>query len=550
MAPRKSLPSRPAVSTPRSRPNTAQRSQSTVKRPRTARADTAGSSTSDQIQVSVSPLRSGKTRTAPLEANDTLSQIEVDLNGHEVEGSGEQVIVLENMGEAAEVDLEAELEAWQDFAHEHYEMVEQLPLELHRNFRLLRELDDGCQAQVGLLHTLVRQYATERISLCKKVAANSAEGHGPPILPVDEGPQIPDTAEQQDMEMQDTQDEPVPITAEDQEAARVALTEGVQETPGVPVSDGAGGLIIHVDPSTEGTADVEEAPRPRIAFPTAESTLEQLVEESESAPPEALVQAGSDAGGSAEGEIGADAVVEASAEVDQLGGEKAPESEVSDPTPSELPSRHLSEIARLAREMVRTAEEKVAVAVGAYNAIDRHIRALDSALTAQEASILLGLRPETLPSANVDESLNMAGDTGALGGYGGINGVSGDEGELAVATSASRSHKKKKGRKSIKADAEKEEEPAAFEQAYNIPADPNEPRYCYCNQVSFGQMVGCDNDECPIEWFHMACAGLQAEPTGKWWCNICRPKMGLGKGGAGKVPPKNVGTGSGARKKR
>lgn len=24
--------------------------------------------------------------------------------------------------------------------------------------------------------------------------------------------------------------------------------------------------------------------------------------------------------------------------------------------------------------------------------------------------------------------------------------------------------------------------------------DPNEPRYCICNQVSYGDMVACDND--------------------------------------------------------
>lgn len=46
-----------------------------------------------------------------------------------------------------EQDPEKELEAWQDFAAEHYEMVEQLPLELHRNFRLLRESDDGCAGE-------------------------------------------------------------------------------------------------------------------------------------------------------------------------------------------------------------------------------------------------------------------------------------------------------------------------------------------------------------------------------------------------------------------
>ncbi len=27
------------------------------------------------------------------------------------------------------------------------------------------------------------------------------------------------------------------------------------------------------------------------------------------------------------------------------------------------------------------------------------------------------------------------------------------------------------------------------------PLDPNEPTYCLCNQVSFGEMIGCDNDD-------------------------------------------------------
>lgn len=29
--------------------------------------------------------------------------------------------------------------------------------------------------------------------------------------------------------------------------------------------------------------------------------------------------------------------------------------------------------------------------------------------------------------------------------------------------------------------------------------DPNEPRYCLCNQVSYGDMVGCDNDDVSIK---------------------------------------------------
>lgn len=42
--------------------------------------------------------------------------------------------------------------------------------------------------------------------------------------------------------------------------------------------------------------------------------------------------------------------------------------------------------------------------------------------------------------------------------------------------------------------------------------DESEPRYCYCNQVSFGEMVACDNDACPTEWFHLSCVGLTKPP--------------------------------------
>ncbi|OJD15589.1 hypothetical protein AJ78_04179 [Emergomyces pasteurianus Ep9510] len=42
--------------------------------------------------------------------------------------------------------------------------------------------------------------------------------------------------------------------------------------------------------------------------------------------------------------------------------------------------------------------------------------------------------------------------------------------------------------------------------------DEGEPRYCYCNQVSFGEMVACDNETCPREWFHLSCVGLSRAP--------------------------------------
>jgi hypothetical protein len=56
----------------------------------------------------------------------------------------------------------------------------------------------------------------------------------------------------------------------------------------------------------------------------------------------------------------------------------------------------------------------------------------------------------------------------------------------------------------------------------DLPVDPNEPVYCYCRQVSYGQMIACDNEGCQREWFHFTCVGLTAEPKGKWYCPDCR----------------------------
>ena len=33
--------------------------------------------------------------------------------------------------------------------------------------------------------------------------------------------------------------------------------------------------------------------------------------------------------------------------------------------------------------------------------------------------------------------------------------------------------------------------------------DPNEPRYCLCNDVSYGEMVGCDNEDVSTLFFRV-----------------------------------------------
>ncbi|SMN18598.1 similar to Saccharomyces cerevisiae YNL097C PHO23 Probable component of the Rpd3 histone deacetylase complex, involved in transcriptional regulation of PHO5 [Maudiozyma saulgeensis] len=57
--------------------------------------------------------------------------------------------------------------------------------------------------------------------------------------------------------------------------------------------------------------------------------------------------------------------------------------------------------------------------------------------------------------------------------------------------------------------------------------DYGEPLYCYCNQVAYGEMVGCDGDSCELEWFHLPCIGLETLPKGKWYCKDCQNKLKL-----------------------
>lgn len=84
--------------------------------------------------------------------------------------------------------------------------------------------------------------------------------------------------------------------------------------------------------------------------------------------------------------------------------------------------------------------------------------------------------------------------------------------------------------------------------------EDSEPRYCYCNEISFGDMVACDNDACPREWFHLSCVGLTKPPgkngksscfllalipgnmltahlVAKWYCNECKENMRRSRNG-------------------
>jgi len=55
--------------------------------------------------------------------------------------------------------------------------------------------------------------------------------------------------------------------------------------------------------------------------------------------------------------------------------------------------------------------------------------------------------------------------------------------------------------------------------------------YCYCHGPEVGTMVGCDNTDCKIEWFHTVCLEMKSVPKGQWYCPDCwkLPQFSKGK---------------------
>jgi hypothetical protein len=230
----------------------------------------------------------------------------------------------------------------------------------------------------------------------------------------------------------------------------------------------------------------------------------------------------------------------------------------------------LSHIGWLSEELFRASEEKVNLAQAGYDSVDRHIRLLDQAIKEQEASISLDIRsgthlaPILLPDLVVPRWARpsrvthspMPTISGAAEeneddesplrnvGHGGLS-------PLIVSSDGPddpRVQPQKKGKKGNRKLTRKKAEQSCVDVLepprrgvrslkltvsmpvrFAVPppglvADPEEPRYCYCDRVSFGEMIACDGKGCDREWFHLDCVGLKKAPSNKstkWYCLNC-----------------------------
>ncbi|KAJ0970394.1 hypothetical protein J5N97_023271 [Dioscorea zingiberensis] len=157
-------------------------------------------------------------------------------------------------------------------------------------------------------------------------------------------------------------------------------------------------------------------------------------------------------------------------------------------TPDSSLIRFSDEAVEEQKHCIRIADEKVALAVQAYDMVDAHIQQLDQYMRKLEE---IRKEKELAASAGAN-ALNSEGTT----------------------RSGRISESSRGGRKKTRLAAAAAVEPISMD--LELPVDPNEPTYCFCNQVSFGEMVACDNPDCKIEWFHFGCVGLKEHPKGKW----------------------------------
>ncbi|KAF8906039.1 hypothetical protein CPB84DRAFT_1770903 [Gymnopilus junonius] len=312
---------------------------------------------------------------------------------------------------------EKEQEAWDAIREAHYEAIEQLPLTLHRQLSLMRQLDEQVLSCTESLPPALRRYITQR----RVMAGISENDEHAKLQPSSTTPEGDDLA-------------PSPSHSK-------SLAIGAEKsTPSSPSE----GFKVHA-----------LSPGPQTA--------------------------------------------------------------------SDLARGLLSQVAFMAEELLRASQEKVNLAQANHDSVERHIRLLDQAIKEQEASLsmdhprsssglVIHLPDLAVPKWRTSQAaLNDGLDLAAKDNNTSSFGVTHDYAEtLQLNTTKRKKGPSNQGKKSTSL-------------TITLPATQlNEELYCYCNRVSFGDMIACDNETCEREWFHLGCVGLTEVPEGEWYCEDCR----------------------------
>ncbi|CAG8434261.1 3256_t:CDS:2 [Diversispora eburnea] len=200
---------------------------------------------------------------------------------------------------------------------------------------------------------------------------------------------------------------------------------------------------------------------------------------------------------------------------------------VGDLTPEQRVEQ-LKKLGDLLSSTSKYAEEKVSLATSTYDTVDRHIRRLDDDLQKFEDEQMTGPGRINATTTNVTNitNTNNSNNIAITGSNNSNRGGGGEELQHQLPNRKQIIKSERGDKKDSKNEKRNNGEPPTKKhtQSVDMPIDPNEPIYCYCKQVSYGEMVACDNSECEIEWFHFSCVGLTDRPKGKWYCQECSEK--------------------------
>ncbi|CAB0005699.1 unnamed protein product [Nesidiocoris tenuis] len=122
-----------------------------------------------------------------------------------------------------------------------------------------------------------------------------------------------------------------------------------------------------------------------------------------------------------------------------------------------------------------------------------------------------------LPESRASQSATSTNS--AVAGTGGKNSASSTSGSATGSAKAANNTTSTTAKKKKRKSRQREETPPREEEVQH---EIDEPTYCLCDQISYGEMILCDNDLCPIEWFHFVCVSLTTKPKGRWFCPKCR----------------------------
>ncbi|XP_062848938.1 inhibitor of growth protein 5b isoform X2 [Trichomycterus rosablanca] len=174
---------------------------------------------------------------------------------------------------------------------------------------------------------------------------------------------------------------------------------------------------------------------------------------------------------------------------------------------SEERVEHLKRIEEAYSKCKEFSDDKVQLAMQIYELVDKHIRRLDADLARFENELKDKLESSGLESNDDKKSKKRKNLKEKRGGRRENKGSDPDSPKQKIPKHSD-----------VLLDVHTSD-------VLDMPVDPNEPTYCVCSQVSYGEMIGCDNADCPIEWFHFACVGLTTKPKGKWFCPRCVQDM-------------------------